>query len=449
MVAEDRRGVSSDELTIHDNNDNDRYLAKEKEEAVQETSPSAKETAAAALSDDDFPDGGLQAWLVVLGSVCVNISTFGLVNGWGTFQSYYTQTLLPNTNASAIAWIGSIQYSLVFLPGLVSGRLFDIGYFRLPFTIASIVLLVACFLTAECTQYWQFLLCQGFAIGLASGVMFGPTQGILAHWFRKKRQTALGICAIGSSIGGTLFPIIFRNLVGKIGFKWTIRVIGFILMVTVSVGNVTLRRRLPPIHVSGGLFNWKAFKKPAFSIYVFTCFIAFLGLYTVLTYIDISASDAGVDESFTLYLVSIANASSAFGRIMAGFLADRIGGINVMMPFTFAAGILTYLWPLAHTKSGFIAIAVLYGFSSGVYVSLLIAPVLALGETGDVGRRVGMTMTIQAFGALAGPPISGAINVATGGYLATGIYAGTVIMLSVVLMGIVRYLVLGKLWGKF
>jgi MFS transporter, MCT family, solute carrier family 16 (monocarboxylic acid transporters), member 10 len=57
----------------------------------------------------------------------------------------------------------------VFIPGLVTGRMFDLGYLRVPFFIASCVLVVATFLVAECTQYWQFLLCQGFAVGVSGG----------------------------------------------------------------------------------------------------------------------------------------------------------------------------------------------------------------------------------------------------------------------------------------
>lgn len=43
---------------------------------------------------------------------------------------------------------------------------------------------------------------------------------------------------------------------------------------------------------------------------------------------------------------------------------------------------------------------------------------------GDVGRRTGMMMSVAALGALAGPPISGAINTATGGFEAVGFCAG-------------------------
>lgn len=50
---------------------------------------------------------------------------------------------------------------------------------------------------------------------------------------------------------------------------------------------------------------------------------------------------------------------------------------------------------------------------------------MEMGETGDVGRRTGMFMSILALGALTGPPISGAINTATGSFKPVGYYAGT------------------------
>jgi MFS transporter, MCT family, solute carrier family 16 (monocarboxylic acid transporters), member 10 len=74
------------------------------------------------------------------------------------------------------------QYSLIFLPGLPIGRLFDKGYFKLPLFCASIILVGATFVTAECKEYWQFLLVQGFIIGLACGVIFGPVLGAVATY---------------------------------------------------------------------------------------------------------------------------------------------------------------------------------------------------------------------------------------------------------------------------
>ena len=62
--------------------------------------------------------------------------------------------------------------------------------------------------------------------------------------------------------------------------------------------------------------------------------------------------------------------------------------------------------------------------SSGVFVGLLAAPLVHMGNVHDVGSRVGICMSILAIGAVAGPPISGAINTATGNFNITGIYAG-------------------------
>lgn len=157
----------------------------------------------------------------------------------------------------------------------------------------------------------------------------------------------------------------------------------------------------------------------------------------------------GVDNSLTLYLVSIANASSIIGRLSAGYLADKIGTINVMAPFTLITGVLTIVWPFVHGNAAYIFIAISYGAASGSFISLLTVPIAAFGDTSDVGRRTGLYQSILALGAIAGPPISGAIADATGDYKDVGLFAGVSIIFSVVVMWIARYLALGSLKGKF
>ena len=47
-----------------------------------------------------------------------------------------------------------------------------------------------------------------------------------------------------------------------------------------------------------------------------------------------------------------------------------------------------------------------------------------MGPAEDCGVRIGVAMTILGFGALIGPPISGAIQRSGGGFEAVGAYAG-------------------------
>jgi len=52
------------------------------------------------------------------------------------------------------------------MPAVFLGRLFDLGYFRVPFGLGSAGLVITTLLIAECNQYWQFLLAQGILVGV-------------------------------------------------------------------------------------------------------------------------------------------------------------------------------------------------------------------------------------------------------------------------------------------
>ncbi|KAG2032204.1 MFS general substrate transporter [Suillus americanus] len=398
------------------------------------------------------PDGGLTAWLVVVAVNLVLFSTFGIANTWGVFQAYYKENILRHSSPSNIAWIGSAQYALVYFPALATGRMFDLGYFKIPCFTASCVIIASAFLTAECTQFWQFFLVQGLSLGVCCGIIVGPALVVISHWFDGKRGLAMSLAAIGASIGSTVFPATAQKLIPLIGFKWTMRVFGFILLVTLGTANILLKRRLPPVNAFGGLFNLKAFRNTPYVILCIAGILAFLGLYTELTYISVSAVAIGVSKNFAFYIIAIANGASTFGRLSAGLMADKVGALNTMAVFTAMSGIMTFAWPFATNESQLIAIATIYGFSSGGFVALFAVAAVAMGDMEDAGRRVGMFMSLAAFGAIAGPPISGAISTASGGFADAGFYAGTypggIIMFAAGLLLLARYLHLASLWGK-
>ncbi|GAA5835393.1 hypothetical protein JCM5353_001764 [Sporobolomyces roseus] len=83
------------------------------------------------------PDGGLRAWLNVLGGFLVLFSTFGYTNAFGVYQAYYKQTIFRSYSNSSISWIGSVQLCLFFLLALVAGPLFDKGHFRILIAVGS------------------------------------------------------------------------------------------------------------------------------------------------------------------------------------------------------------------------------------------------------------------------------------------------------------------------
>ncbi|KAJ3970381.1 major facilitator superfamily domain-containing protein [Lentinula raphanica] len=397
----------------------------------------------------EFPDGGLRAWLVVLGTFFSAFASFGYVNAWGVFQAYYGETILREYSPSTIAWIGSIQYALILFSAVFSGYLFESGIIKLPFLGASVLLITSTFLVGQCKEYWQFLLCQGVAVGIGCGLVFNIAIGIIGQWFRKRRGLAMGFTTLGSSMGGTVFPIAVQKLIPRVGFSWTMRILGFIVLFALAIPSITLAQRLPPTrNSSGGFFNCVALKNPPFLTYAVAVGTGFLGRYTVPTYIDLGSLAVGLSPDMAAYLVAIANASSGLGRIVTRVMTDKIGALNCIIPTTLGAAALSFAWPFAKTEASLVVVAALYGFIYGSFATGILLPAYELGGVSDAGHRTGLIMSVGALGALCGTPISGAISKVTGGFEVVGYYAGSVTCISMIFLLITRQLVLKRLWGK-
>ncbi|KAG7087559.1 hypothetical protein E1B28_013514 [Marasmius oreades] len=400
-----------------------------------------------AIQPDPVPDGGLRAWLVIVGIFCLAFTAFGCMSTWGVFQAYYEETLLKGSSSAKIAWIGSVQYALVFTPSMVVGRLFDKGYYHSILISSSAVLVLATMLLAECTLYWHFLFCQGFVIGLSCGVITAPSPAIVSQWFKDRRALALGITACGSSLGGTLFPIVIRALLPRVGFRWTMRVLGFIILTSLTVAVLTVRRRIPPSHPSGPLLGLKPLKTPAFVIWCVATLFVYLGNYTFLAYVASTAVSKGFSRDFSFTLVAIVNGSSGLGRVSAGIIADYIGSMNHMIPATAITAATVLAWPAARTQSSLVATSALYGLSAGSYGALLWHPILDLGDPEEMSRRIAILMLSLACAGLVGPPMSGEVNSAAG-MQAMGFFAGGCMLTGVLIACFGRYLLLKKTWGK-
>jgi hypothetical protein len=101
------------------------------------------------------PDGGTTAWLQVLASCLININTFGLCNSFGVYQEFYASSYLKSYSDSDISWIGTSQAALLLMVGSLAGPLFDLGYFRMTFWLASASLAFAQMMLSISKEYYQ------------------------------------------------------------------------------------------------------------------------------------------------------------------------------------------------------------------------------------------------------------------------------------------------------
>lgn len=130
----------------------------------------------------------------------------GFTLTYGAFQAYYKSSLLSSSSPSSISWIGTVQGWLLIVIGVLSGPLFDLGYFRPMLFIGNFLVVFGIMMLSLSTKYWQVFLSQGVCMGLGAGLLYIPSLALVGIWFDRKRALAMGIVMSGIAVGMLYIP---------------------------------------------------------------------------------------------------------------------------------------------------------------------------------------------------------------------------------------------------
>ncbi|KAF2105996.1 major facilitator superfamily domain-containing protein [Lophiotrema nucula] len=389
---------------------------------------SAEKTPLSASSGGDAPDGGAAAWLVVFGTWCTSFCSFGWLNSIGVFQEYYQNDLLRDYSPSTISWIPSLQIFLMMGLGPFVGTIYDHYGARWLLLIGSFLHIFGVMMTSLGTEYYQILLAQGLCSAIGVSAIFQPTVTCVAGWFTTRRGLAFGLLFTGSSIGGIIFPILVSHLIRTVGFPWAMRACAFLMLFLLIIANLTVRPFHPPKpHKVTRRQLMKPLTEVPFVLVMAGFFLFAFGFFAPINYLPAQAISAGMSPSLAQYLIPILSAGSLFGRLGSGILADRIGRYNVFIIVCYLSGLwILVLWlPSSPSpNASIIAFAVLFGFFSGAYASLITPLVMAISPMEELGFRTGIVMFVTAVGGLVTNPINGAILGGGGGWTGVKIFSG-------------------------
>ncbi|KAH7927642.1 MFS general substrate transporter [Leucogyrophana mollusca] len=376
-------------------------------------------------------DGGLRAWLTVFGSFMALFCSFGQMNAFGTFQSWYSDNQLSHLSPFTISWIGSLQLWTFFVMGGPIGRAFD-AFGPLPIMITGTVLLILSIMTTSIsTEYYQYVLSQGVLFGLSVGMMFYPSMASVSTHFTKYRATALGISAAGSSVGGVVYPILLRYLFGTIGFNWAVRASGLVSAACCALAILTVKSRLPSGKKAGSRSSTNVFTDSRFMLLVAGSFFVCLGLFTPFFYIVEYTQDHSISPTIAFYVLSVMNAGGIFGRIVPACLSDVIGRFNLLTPTAFLSGLSCLVfWMFSESLATVMSFAAVYGFLSGAFISVITPCVAQISDIREIGTRIGILYTLISLPSLFGGPIAGAMLQDNHSYTGMIALAGTSIIVG-------------------
>ncbi|KAL2813543.1 monocarboxylate permease-like protein [Aspergillus granulosus] len=384
------------------------------------------------------------AWLQVLGAFCLNLNTWGLMNAFGVFQTFYEIDLLASKSPSDISWIGSTQAFLMFILSMAVGPIVDAGYLQALLALGSLLTVLGMFMTSLCNKYWQIFLAQALTMGIGFGCLYVPAPTVVSQYFHKSTALAMGASSAGSAIGGIIYPIIFSRLQPRIGFGWATRVIAFIVLATSLPPLLLMKSKaIPTRHYS--LLDQTAFKDIPYILFNLGLIFGFMGFYIIFYYIQLYAHEEGsVSTVLESYLLVILNGTSLFGRLIPGYYADRIGSINVQTIVTLVGAVLTFCLLAIQSAPALVIFCIIYGFSAGAFMGLPAAGVVSLSsDKSKIGTRLGMTLAVVGCGVLVSNPIAGAILNGQGEWAGLITWCGALLMASFFTMAASRVCKIG------
>ncbi|KAF7343328.1 Monocarboxylate transporter [Mycena venus] len=401
-----------------------------------------------------YPDGGLRAWLVVLGCFIMACTCMGWGLVWGVFQDYYHTTKFSGTPLSTLSLVGgTLSFSMNFAAYLFGGIGDRYGYKKmiaLSCTFAYLCLLASAF----ATKLYQIFLFQGCLLGFSMGIAMPLYMALPSQWFLRRRGLATGIAVAGSGIGGGIECLIVRALLSSLGYRNTIFVYSSGCAVLWTSAWFMMAERRPPGYNDIQKRWLPGNIGPEFYSIALSVFFGIFGYlspyYFITTYVKSKVPSLNPKSILVVVPLVVMNMSGGVGRIIAGRMADRFGPINMFFTSFFLGGLSQiFIWTFAHSYAAVMVFSVIYGLVGCWFLGLLPVVCAQLFGLNDLATITGFMVLANSPGQLAGASIGGAVFSSSGGnWRAVSLYAGCVMLLGSFCVLYARFSFDKRIWAK-
>jgi sugar phosphate permease len=272
-----------------------------------------------------------------------------------------------------------------------------------------------------------------------------PCVVLVSGWFEKKRGTALGITLIGTSLGGTIIPLIAQPLIANYGWRAGMLGLSAIVWLVLLPAALFLVKERPASDISAPDADgtgWKlALETPVFWALAVCSALVFYPIFVTSQQfvLYLQSPKIGVSAETAAFAQSALFAISIGGKFLAGFLSDRLGPVRVM---SFCAFLM------------FAASTVLFGLSAATALLFLLPFALGYGGTfvliqrlaselfgrRDAGKILGTITMIEVIGAAIGGRATGYLADQNGGDYTTAFYGVTIVSAAALLATLAIYI---------
>lgn len=331
-------------------------------------------------------------WIVLLASCIANLC-IGAIYAWSVFAGPMAEHLnaLHGTakTAADLAIVFSVANGDAFITMIAGGYLDEkigsrwvifigVAVFGLGFIVSGLASNV-------------FMLVLGFSIlcGLANGFAYVCTISNSVKFFPDKKGLVGGLSTASFGISSVIIPPIADALNRSVGVNWAFITFGIVIIVLAVISSFFIMNCpadfIPdgwtPSAVSGNNVTTEdktarqMLSSPIFYVMLGMLFIGCtLGLMMISEASSIAQTMIGMTTTAAALVVSILALSNTMGRIVAGWISDKIGRINTLTGvFLVAAAALLCMYVSGGSRNaalfclGICLIGLCYGAFMGVY----------------------------------------------------------------------------------
>ena len=290
---------------------------------------------------------------------------------------------------------------------------------------------------------------HGVMMGLfGTSCMFAPLVTYVSRWFDRRRGAAVALISSGQSVAGAVWPVLFQAGINNLGWRHSMVLFGgFVIISIVLLALVFLR---PPPEVSRITGTTGPADRPGARVMglppnavmgllmaaVFCCCVP---MAMPMQHVVAFCGDLGFAASHGAAMLSVLVGSAFLSRMLWGWLADRVGGLQTLLWSSTAQAVAMSGFLLTQNEAALFAVAAAFGLGLSGLLPAYVITVREFYPANEANWRVPTVLFAGFLGMATGGWGAGALYDHFGYYLpafATGIVLNIVnlmILLSLVL----------------
>lgn len=393
-------------------------------------------------------------WLVLFASCAANLA-LGAFFAWSVFAGPMAVKLnaMQGTNYAAadLAFIFSLANGLGVIAMVIGGAAEKKIGARWVIFIGTALFGLGYIISGMAKTYAMLMLGFSFVGGLANAFAYICTVANSVKFFPDKKGLAGGISTAFYGISTIIIPPIADAVNRSMGVSWSFILFGIVIILIATLSCILIincpEDFVPvgwtPTEGAGPLVSandkspLEMLRSPMFYVMTGLFFTGCgLGLMMISETASIAQKMIGMGSAAAALAVSVLSLFNTFGRVIAGWISDRIGRINtLMLELGLAAGGLALMYISGGNQSaalfcgGVCLVGLCYGAFIGVY------PGFSSDEFGLKYSTVNFALMFvgNALAGFAGQILMQRIYSASGGYRPAFLLAQGFVIMGLVL----------------